>query len=766
MLMSEAQASHTDELVATGDDGLALVRSSMTSTDRAAGTSYVEWLAVIELDGDGLRTTTDVFDADDIDGAMAHLSERILARGTTAGHVRWIMAGRAFAARDWVELATHYAPDLVVEDHRPARLGRVESRDEWFQLYHTLVEEAPDAHGLRYHFVDAGRVNLAVGGIVGTTDAGPFENLAISVLERDAEGRVSRWDMYDLEQVATARAEFDARVAARAAVSTNAAIRRMEALNHAWRRGDWDAIVALHHRGYADDRRPLVRHRMEPDDVLAYLRDGFEAGAQWSFEVIATRGDRLALVHSTVATPENYVGPAEWSRLLLAKVDGLGRGIVTVLFDTADEGGAFDELDRRYLEGEAAPHAATLRIIRDVVRARQEGDWAGWRAAFDEDFVLIDRRRGLGFRTVSVEEFLADPIPIGDIVDTARSRIEHVLGLSDHSGLVVVRVSGSVGGGGGAFESRWLTVFTHDGAHIRSFERFDETDVDAARARYRELAGREAAPDGRFTNAAVRNMDGFLRAWKARDWDGVTACYLEGTVLDDRRSFVQLRSDAEGSAASLRMGMRSGNTYTAELVATRGERLALFRSVVGVPDGSPGGPAEIERLLLAEVDGEGLRTETVFFDLDDLDAAHDELDARYAAGEAAAFATRIARFREAAVDRRVFGSARTAPDFVLIDHRTFGYPPMGRDEVAAHHVDEMLGLAPDVRWRLEHLRVCARATLLVTTTRGNTVEGVEFETPIVHVVEHTPSEHLARWDTYDLDQIELARKRFAELGTF
>ena len=74
-------------------------------------------------------------------------------------------------------------------------------------------------------------------------------------------------------------------------------------------------------------------------------------------------------------------------------------------------------------------------------------------------------------------------------------------------------------------------------------------------------------------------------------------------------------------------------------------------------------------LGIVEIDADDRIAAHVVFDLDDIDAAFEELDARYLAGEAAAHAhtwSAIAR-AYAAINRHELPA--TTPDWVNIDHR-------------------------------------------------------------------------------------------------
>src|SRR6202008_2807336 len=64
-------------------------------------------------------------------------------------------------------------------------------------------------------------------------------------------------------------------------------------------------------------------------------------------------------------------------------------------------------------------------------------------------------------------------------------------------------------------------------------------------------------------------------------------------------------------------------------VATRGERLVLFRLTISTDDESPGAPQD-EMYQLVGLNDEGRIASQVWFDIEDIDAAVAELDAAHA----------------------------------------------------------------------------------------------------------------------------------------
>ena len=87
-------------------------------------------------------------------------------------------------------------------------------------------------------------------------------------------------------------------------------------------------------------------------------------------------------------------------------------------------------------------------------------------------------------------------------------------------------------------------------------------------------------------------------------------------------------------AGNRRLGAKN---ITSTVIATRGERLVLSRIRFSSRDQQPEA-FHTEVLGIVEIDADERIAAHVVFDLDDIDAAFAELDARYLAGEAAAHA--------------------------------------------------------------------------------------------------------------------------------
>src|SRR5262249_19155716 len=206
---------------------------------------------------------------------------------------------------------------------------------------------------------------------------------------------------------------------------------------------------------------------------------------------------------------------------------------------------------------------------------------------------------------------------------------------------------------------------------------------------------------------------------------------------------------------------------TPQLLGTRGDRLALVRHRVEASDVDVG-PSEIEFLEVLEIDDSGHVVGTVGFDPDDLDAAYAELDARYAAGEAAPYARTwepLQRFGRAVAAREweQWASLFT-PDYAVEDHRLLGWGTLHSRDEYLKYVRTLLDLSPDARWRLDHvLALDARRSLTGATWVGSR-DGGPFEIPVAVVAVSGPDGGAQRVPLCDIDQLDAARACYETLA--
>ena len=292
-------------------------------------------------------------------------------------------------------------------------------------------------------------------------------------------------------------------------------------------------------------------------------------------------------------------------------------------FDPDDLDAAFEDLDARYLAGEAAPYARVweraLEIVGEVNRHEP--------GRMIKALAYTDHRRvpfAPGDFGRAVEELWA-------IVSDARYTINAVHALAVHGCVANLLIEGTDTHGN---KLQWARAILFDADEPR-LEIYEEADVDAALARFEELRPQER----RLENAAFRLLERYLSHFPARDWDAMAEMLTDDVFSDDRRRVVNeaARRGRDAEMASVRaIAELGGSQITPTAIATRGEHLVLVRNSFSLRD-SPE-PFEGEVLDVVEVSAGNQIASHVLFDVDDVDAAIAELDAQYIAGEAAAHA--------------------------------------------------------------------------------------------------------------------------------
>ena len=132
-------------------------------------------------------------------------------------------------------------------------------------------------------------------------------------------------------------------------------------------------------------------------------------------------------------------------------------------------------------------------------------------------------------------------------------------------------------------------------------------------------------------NAATRVDERFLACFASHTWDALTEILAVDAFTDDRRRLLGagLRHGRDAVIEDLRVGAGMGVTHiTPTILATRGDRLTLRRTLYWGPDQTPEAFL-IDVLHIIEIDADELIVAIVTFDPDDLDAAFEELEARY-----------------------------------------------------------------------------------------------------------------------------------------
>jgi class 3 adenylate cyclase len=761
-----------EEPLATLADSLALLRQSSSGVSGGkldVGAYELERLLLIEIDAEGRRRRAEIFAPDHLGDAVVRLYERYAellpdgpARARAAATARSVASflGR-FGPDRW---ATALAPGIEVVDHRPLGIWSMRGAEALLQNFRSWIPLTDDATirqdeilGLQPEMFLSRRT------FAGTDRAsgGKFERQFIHLCVFGSDGLMTRLEYFETDHDAEALARFDALTAepaARAVRIENAATRAEAALQRAWDARDWEPFAALfppHFRSV--DRRPLMRLETDRDSLVASVRPFFEAGVQRSAELLATRGDRLALYRMRLSGSDGVAGPSEVPYLQIAESDASGKRSAGIAFGPDDLGAAYAELDARYHAGEAAPHARVWAGMQEFKRAFTERDWAALAARCSPEIVVHDRRL-LGWETLhGPAAYLAALRSLVELAPDSQLRIDHVE-MCAHGYLVITVWEGTREGG--AYEAPSLMVAELDAeGRIRRFDQYDLDRLDAARARYAEL---RSDPLRIPPNAATRVNDLHQQAIEAGDWDDLAQLVAPEMVFDDRRHGVQLTGDRDLFLASRRVTARSARV-SRTLLATAGDRLALFQTRwAGALEG---GAFEAEMLTLLEVDANGRITAIIAFDPGDQRAASLELADRYFRSEEAREAPAASAELVRAVNAHDLVRLRAAlpDDFYLHDNRRTGLGRLtGADAYVASlraFLAETRDLTTDI---LYHVAADERGSLSVGRMFGRLADGGAFENVVVRLAVFRAG-RVVGLEVFEPEDLEVARARFEAL---
>jgi hypothetical protein len=155
------------------------------------------------------------------------------------------------------------------------------------------------------------------------------------------------------------------------------------------------------------------------------------------------------------------------------------RMVAFVSFELDDIDAAFEELDARYLAGEAAAYAHTWSFITNAYATLNRHELP----PKTSDWVTVDHRA----RTTFAGDGLTAYLRAGwDLTPDIKMYIEAVPRLSEAGAVLIHSAYGSSREG---FDAEWriILLLTNGGGLVKHGELFDEADLDAALARFDEL---------------------------------------------------------------------------------------------------------------------------------------------------------------------------------------------------------------------------------------------------------------------------------------
>ena len=633
--------------IAIRGDLLALTRFRMSDP---AG--FVrETISVGELTSDGLLKAIVYFDLDDLDTAFDELDRRY-AEGEGAAFANRLRlmrhVSRIHNAHDWDAWQRFFADDVLIVDHRPGEWGTIRGIDAWMRHSKAIADVAPDA---QWYTAAIHRVSkhgtLQHGVMIGTNQADGETRVEYLGLTWSRGGVVRSFELFPLEQLDAALARFDELERADRAALENAATRRGDELYRLVREERWDDIDGLFADGFVSDFRfprafdaPMDKGRMG-----SLIRNRVSFWSRMREAPVAIRGDRLCLVRRAFATEDREPGAPEMNSLLLRELDEAGLTKTNVWFKAGDLAEALEELDARYMAGEAAPFRETFDVVRQLTFVNSD--------AFSPDFVVVDHRSGSALGASSKEEWLDG---LGDFPDR-RGHVAAVRALDERG--AVLQIDIRHGPDDAPFE--WGLIFVRrveNGLNVRS-DIFTDDQLDEALEWFATFDPRGP----RLENAATRQAQLTLGLSRSHDWDAAAANLSEDFTWENRFPSAVQAGDKQMFIENVPTTWGIWSDLTETPIAIRGDRLALGEVVFTTTDSGPGAP-EMMGLRLTELDDNGLIKKVIWFKRSELAQAIEELDNRYLAGEAAPFAD---VYRTVALDRTL--AFKLAEDFVAVDHR-------------------------------------------------------------------------------------------------
>jgi class 3 adenylate cyclase/tetratricopeptide (TPR) repeat protein len=546
----------------------------------------------------------------------------------------------------------------------------------------------------------------------------------------------------------------DVDAAAAAARFANRASGAVQAFARCWRERDWDGVVATFlpaHR--MDDRRKLVRLQLSGEDYFASLRMVFAARSRWQFELLATRGERLALFRVQITSEVGDGGSALGELLWLVEVDANGRRVLLVTFDPEDIDAAYAELDDRYQAGEAACDRRAA-VTRAFVGAFATRDWSAMARLLAPDIEVHDHRL-LGWEPLRGRAAYRHALEmLVELAPDVRLRIDHVR-MVGSGFLCVTRWLGTHEGG--VFEAPSITVSEIDGVgRARRFDQYDIDQMDEAWARVEAIAASGSdCPLAALVwpNAATAAVERVEEAFEARGWAAFVAACAPHATIDDRR-----RRAREPGPGDVQVRRR--------LIGAAGDRVDLER--LRWTSGCIGAGGEVEHLLLSQVDGAGRVVAAVLFDPDDWRAANREAWTRWLSADpaAAAIVAPLSRFVEACNDHDRAAIRRAlADDLVFVDHRLTGQGRIDGADGYMQSLEVIDELAPDVQIDDAPFGIAVEPHGSVGVARifGTLASGGGFESYRVNVA-IVDRGRISRLEVFELDDLPAALARFVALS--
>ena len=748
------EISARGEVIAVRGDDLCLVLNTFEIDG-----SVMERLVVVRTD-DSRIVRTDWYDYTDLFGALDELDGQWVATGGPAATLDLLKRiRRAWVRRDLDAYRACLADDYVSIDHRPLGIGRFDADEH--------VESVRPMLGLE-------RVVFPhVAAVLAWNDSTALQRLRIAAADDSTwevwsvttaeNGRLTSMESYELDQFDAAQRRYRELTASPSLPPfANEATRLFEEFVGLVRDTGVESVRHLIGPGFVSRISQVslmgVLGDVDADDHLALIGDALSGGASISIDhLIAIRGDHLCLHRLSLRRSD-----AISERLCVSRVEG-GLAKEVVWFDGDGLRAALDELDRQWATtGGPAAYLAVRRRLADAVRA---GDAAAARAVLAVDITSVDHRR-LGLGTRNADEWFESISVIYGFESATTTIAAQPIAWTDEA--LLYRHTIDTGEDLGDVSWNVFSVVATDGDRITNWDNFDLDQLDAARARFDELASAASFPSSPTSrepsNEATGLSDALMGAGRCRDRDGFAALLDESFesvdlsrvtmspgAIETRAEFISSTFDGDYWQAMVDGPVDATVSTQSSVVAVRGDTLALLTFSTTLGDDV------VENLLLAETRDSRIVGIT-WFDGDDIHAALDLLDERYIAlGGPSDVVMLNQRARHAERDGdRARGLALLAPEFHFDDRRRLGLGTMDRDEYVRTSITRGGHLHVDVEY------VHQDEGVLLVHLRFETRDGSVWEYYSVYTM---AASSFVSFSTYDLDDLDVALAEYERLLT-
>lgn len=725
------------DVVAIRGERLALTR--VRAAGRDPETVQNDAFNMVEIDADNRITSIVVFDLDDFGSAIAELDAHYLAGEASEYAHTWSILTRAYATVNGQELPP-MTPHFASTDHRrgPAfglgeMIEQVRAGGKLERHIRTYVESVYRLNGLGM-VCSAAATALSPEGL----DA-EWRGLSLLTIEGELINRLEVFDETDLD---AAIARFE-QLTKPAREPENAASRVSRRFLADFAAGDWTSVTEMLADNYFnDDRRRMVglgvRHGRDAEILNLRAIAGL-----WLTDLkstaLAIRGERLVLLRVRALGRDQGADEFLMDVLTVLEINGNQRIARCAFFDLDDFDAAVAELDSRYLAAQAAPHARTWSVAMASYAALNRHELP----PTTPNCVYADHRRETAFGPADLTAYFGGGWDLNQDINIYVEEVHRLTGV----GAVVTYRAHETSREGLDAEWRGIALLTVQDELVSRCEVFDEADAESALAAF----GHCNRPQPWLENQASRMYERFKAAYPLRDWGAIAAMLADDVRSEDRRHVINagVRQGPDAVIAEVSGLYDAGIDVASEVVAIRGDRLVLNRIRTFVRGQGAEGFHSVA-LDIVELNDDGRVVARLVFDLDDLNTALTELDARYLAGEAAPYAqtwqTIAATYT--AVSRRELPPS--GPQITNIDHRrSASLHPGKRDKEIRTYVE--------VVHRLDHSGAVVTYAAYATSQQDFDAEWHEVA---MSLASNGAVNHCELFDTADLDA---ALARFDEL---